>query len=292
MLFRINGLQISNLQKSQNPNLIEVDIIANHLTEDEDGETILKQAFDKDTVRNFLDTGIVDYWHDSENEERTKEARNAAVIGKPIAFRWDNGKPIVTAQLTKTHPRVQEMLPHLEAGQPVFAASVYGSKMVLETKDATGQIHKVIPKITWKSLAIAPSPYVVNTGSGMNVKLLKKANDILCEFDNVESFKTNFQVMEKEQELRKALLAPESVSDLRNTPGGAITKQSIEKKPVQFSLSEDEGLDLIDTLLNFKSKKIPKDKDGYIKYFKNINKQDFGSKSYDLISKYFKNKRS
>ena len=175
MLFRVNGLEISNLKKTNNPDIIEVDIVANHLTPDADGEIILKEAFDQDTVKKFLDHGVIDFWHDSEDAEKTKEARNAAIIGSPVAFRWDAGKPVITANLTKTHPRVQEMLPHLEAGQPVFAASVYGSKMVLESKDSDGNVHRIIPKINWKSLAIAPAPYVVNTGSGLNVKLLKKA---------------------------------------------------------------------------------------------------------------------
>ena len=48
MFFQINGLTIQNLQKASDDKLVKVDIIANHLTEDSDGETVLKEAF------NFL----------------------------------------------------------------------------------------------------------------------------------------------------------------------------------------------------------------------------------------------
>lgn len=292
MLFQVNGLEISNLQKTTDENLIKVDIIANHLTEDSEGETVLKEAFDKDTIESFVNGGgVIDFWHDSKNPALSKEEQNAAVIGKPIGFKWMDGKPVVTAQLTKGHPRVQEMLPHLEAGQPVYAASIGGSKMVLEAKDAQGQIHRIIPKIKWDHLAIAPSHKVVNRAGGMNIRLLQKANDIMCEFDNVNSFISNNGIMEKEEELRKALLAPGSVSDMYETPGGVVTKQSLEKKPVNLTLSENDGLDLIDTIIKVHNKQIPLKKSQYMKYFDEQNKKDFGRKSYGLIDKYFKLKK-
>jgi len=292
----VNGLEISNLQKSKNnDSLITVDIIANHLTEDSDGETILKEAFTDDVIKDFIDNGIIDYWHDSDNAELTKEAQNAAIIGKPIAFRWDHGKPVVTAQLTKTHPIVKEMLPHLQAAQPVYAASVAGSKMVLRATDAQGNKHDIIPKIKWNKLAIAPAPYVVNRGAGMNVRLLNKAQgiqqDIMCEFDNFNIFNQNISIFEKEEDLRKALLAPNSVSSLYNDAGGVTTKQDLEKQPVNLTLSEEDGLDLIDTIIGVHEKRIPLKKAEYMKHFESKNKKDFGHKSYGLINKYFKFKK-
>ena len=289
MFFQINGLQISNLSKAgDNSAVILVDIVANHLTEDSDSETVLKEAFDADTVRDFLATGVMEYWHESRNPNLSKTEKNEYLIGKPTAFRWENGKPIVTAALTKSHPIVEKMLPHLEANQPVYAASIGGSKMVLEAKDASGQIHRIIPKIKWDHLAIAPAPYVINTAPGMNVRLLQKAKDLMCEFDTVDSFITgSIGLIAQEQELRKALMAPSSPGEMYSTPGGAITKQSIEKgKPLSFD--EDESLDLLDTVIGIKNKKIPLQKAEYLEHFKKQNKENFGNKSFRLFSKYFK----
>ena len=291
MLFQVNGFSISNLQKANNDSLIKIDIVANHLTEDSDGEIVLKEAFSQDTIKDFIDTGVIDFWHDSRNPNFSKEEKNAAIIGKPLSFRWENGKPVVTAQLTKSHPIVQSMLPHLEAGQPVYAASIGGSKVVLETKDGEGKTHRIIPKIRWDHLAIAPAPYVINKNAGMNVRLLQKANDIICEFDNMQIFTQNSGIIEKEEELKKALEAPSSAGDLYNTPGGVITKQSIEKKPVDLTLSENDGLDFIDTIIGIKEKRVPLKKSEYIDHFKKKNKEDFGHKSYGLIDKYFKLKK-
>jgi hypothetical protein len=290
MLVQINGFQISNLQKADNSAVVHVDIIANHLTEDQDSETVLKEAFDKETVKEFLDIGVVEYWHESRNPNLTKEEKNKNLIGKPTAFRWVNGIPVVTAALTKSHPIVQDMLPHLEAKQPVYAGSIGGKKMVLETTDAEGTKHRIIPKIKLDHLAIAPAPYVVNRAPGMNVKLLQKANDIMCEFDDVHIFSKNSEVIGREEDLKKALLAPSSTGDLYNTPGGAITKQSIEGGESSITLSEKESIDFIDTIIGIKQKKIPLQKAAYLEHFKQQNKKDFGDKSFSLISKYFKNK--
>lgn len=292
MLFQIDNFSISNLQKAGAT--ISVDIVANHLTEDTDGEIVLKEAFSDEAVNEFLSIGNIDFWHDSKNPALSKQEKSAAIIGKPIAFRWENGKPVVTASLTKSHPLVKDMLPHLEANQPVYAASIGGSKMVLEATDSIGKKHRVIPKIKWDHLAIAPANSVINRAGGMNVKLLQKANnpEIMCEFDNIDVFSKNTHIMEHEESLMKALTAPESVGDLQNTAGGVITKQSIEETPVNMTLTDQDGLDLIDTFIKIKDKKIPMEKAEYLKYFEENNKKDFGHKSYDLIDKYFKIKRS
>ena len=288
MLFQVNGLSIQNLQKAddQKSDVILVDIIANHLTEDDDGETVLKEAFDKDTVDNFLATGVLEYWHESKNPNLTKEEKNKFLLGRPTAFRWEGGKPVVTAALTKTHPIVKDMIPHLKAKQAVYAASIGGSKMVLEAMDANGEKHRIIPKIKWDHLAIAPAPYVINRAPGMNVRLLQKA--VMCEFDDMKVFAQNQGILEKEEELKKALEAPVSVSDVYNTPGGVVTKQDLEKKLVSLSFSENEGLDLLHTVFGIKNKKIPLKKADYLKHFEKQNKKEFGQKSYNLIDKFMK----
>ena len=287
MYFQINGLTIQNLQKAEDDKLIKVDIIANHLTEDSDGEVILREAFNDDEVKNFLDIGVLEFWHESKNPAITKEEKMKAVIGKPIAFRWENGKPVVTAQLTKSHPIVQTMIPHLEASNPVYAASIGGSKMVMQVNDADGREKRIIPKIKWDHLAIAPCNSVINREPGVNVRLLQKANDIIAEFNNLSSFNMmSGNVLQQETELRKALEAPQSVSDMYETPGGAVTKQSLEKTIASLTFNEDEALGLIGTMLMIKDKKIPLTKEEYFKHFK--DKEEFADKSYRLFDKFFK----
>ena len=290
MLFSVNGFSISNLQKATSESTVKVDIVANHLTEDLDGEIVLKNAFNDDAVKEFLDIGVIEYWHETKNPLLTKEDKNKYLLGKPTAFRWENGKPVVTAELTKSHPIVTDMLPHLEANQPVYAAAIGGSKMVLETTDGSGKNHKIIPKIKWDHLAIAPAPYVINRAGGMNVRLTK-ANDIICEFDNLNTFHKNIEIAGREEELRKALMAPASAGELYTEPGGVVTPQSIEKTPVNLTLSEQDGLDFIDTIIGIKEKRVPLKKAEYLNYFKSQKKEDFGRKSYGLIDKYFKLKK-
>lgn len=287
MYFQINGLTIQNLQKASDDKLVKVDIIANHLTEDSDGEIVLREAFSDEAVAQFLSIGQIDVWHESKNPAITKEEKMKAVIGKPIGFRWENGKPVVTAQLTKSHPIVQTMIPHLEAENPVYAASIGGKKMVMQVKDSDGREKRIIPKISWDHLAIAPCNSVINREPGVNVRLLAKANDIIAEFNDVSSFNMmSANIVAREQELRKALEAPQSVGDMYDSPGGVITKQSMEKTLSSLTFSEDEALGLIGTMLMIRDKKIPLSKEGYMSHFK--DKEEFADKSYRLFDKFFK----
>ena len=61
MLLQINGLRISNLQKASSDKVIRVDITANHLTEDTEKETVLKEAFNDEAVKEFLSIGVIDF---------------------------------------------------------------------------------------------------------------------------------------------------------------------------------------------------------------------------------------
>ena len=291
MFFQINGLSIQNLQKATDDKLIQVDIIANHLTEDIDGETILKEAFNPETVKEFLDIGVIEFWHESKNPALTKEEKNQALIGKPTGFRWEKGLPVVTANLTKSHPIVRTMLPHLEADNPVYAASVGGSKMVMQVKDQSGATHNIIPKIRWDHLAIAPCNSVINREPGVNVRMLQKAQDIIAEFNDMNSFRMmSGHIISQEAELRKALEAPGSVGDLYNTSGGVITKRSLEKtNPSTLSLSfdENEAMQLIDTMIKIKNGQIPLNREGYFEHF--THDAEFADKSYRLFDRFFKN---
>ena len=161
--------------------------------------------------------------------------------------------------------------------------------MVMVVKDETGEEKRIIPKIKWDHLAIAPCNSVINREPGVNVRLLQKANDIIAEFNDMNSFKLmSGQVFAQETELRKALEAPESVSDLSETSGGVVTKQSIEKKPVTLTFSEDEAMKLMKAMFMVKDDKIPLTKEGYYEHFK--DDAEFADKSYRLFDKFFKKK--
>lgn len=293
MLFQINGFTV--LEKASKDGVIAVDIIANHLTEDRENETMLKEAFDKDTVKEFLDIGVIEFWHESRNPALTKKEKFEAIIGKPVAFRFnDEGKPVVTAHLTADHELVKGMIPHLKAKQPVYGASMGGGKVAMEVSDAEGKKHRVIPRIKWDHLAIAPSNNVINRSPGLNVSLLQKADgsELFCEFNSIDHFISGANnVFENEQVLMKALMAPSSVSDMYSAPGGVVTKQSLESKIANLTLSEDEGFDLLDTIIGIKKKTIPLKKADYLDHFKKQNKEEFGKKSYSLISKYMTRKK-
>jgi hypothetical protein len=289
MFFQVNGLEISNLNKGSDSSVVTVDIVANHLTEDTDGEIVLKQAFNKDTVNKFLDIGVVEFWHESKNPLLTKEDKNKYLIGHPKSFRWEKGKPVVTAALTKSHPIVQEMLPHLEANQPVYAGSVGGKKMVLEVTGADGKKHKAIPRIDWDHLAIAPKNSVINREPGLDVRILQKAGDIMLECDDMNVFASNFlNISLKEEELKKALLAPASVGDLYNTSGGVITKQDLEKSAINLTFNEDDSLLLLDTILGIQTDSLPVNVSQLKNHFTVLGKEEFGNKFCFLLSKYFK----
>ena len=294
MFFQVNGLQVKSMEKAtaNDDKIAVVDIIANHLTEDTDGETVLKEAFSPEAVAEFLDIGVIEFWHESKSPLLTKEEKNAMILGKPVAFRWENGLPVVTAHLTKKHPIVAEMLPHLEAENPVYAASIGGSKIVLEAAGPNGQVHHIIPKIKWDHLALAPANMVVNREPGVNVKLLHKANEmtLFMDFDSMNTFKrSSNQFFSQEQQLCKALSAPGSVGDMQSTPGGVITKQSLEKSVVALTFSDEEARKLIDTILKIKKGGvIPSDEKRYREYFAAQNDSEFADKSYRLFSEYFK----
>jgi hypothetical protein len=95
------------------------------------------------------------------------------------------------------------------------------------------------------------------------------------------------EYLNNEVELRKALGAPESVSDLHNTSGGVLTKRSQLNKGediAELSLSEDEALDFLEIVLSIKDRKIPATESGILEFCKDA---DTGRKIISLINKYF-----
>lgn len=206
-------LQISNwrIEKAKggvdNDKIVGVRMVANKLDLDKENQEILPQAFSKATIDNFLEEGIID-WHHQSVMGRTQNERANAIIGKPISFEWEGKLPVVYANLTKGHPIVKDsILPHLEADQPVFGASVGGSvkkaKSVWDSeinglKDQISEIH-------WDHLAICGRPYAVSGGTEVSMIKALGAEGILINYSDIGEFERNYFLTERETELRKAL---------------------------------------------------------------------------------------
>lgn len=193
-------LEKASGQKETN-STVPIRMIANRLEVDKENQEILPQAFNKATVDNFIKYGIID-WHHQSVTGKTAQSRASAIIGKPTGFEWEDKLPIVYGNLTKAHPIVKEsILPHLEADQPVFAASVGGNiqkaRNVLDI--STQKSKEQILAINWDHIAIAASPYVISAGS--DVKMVKAmlqegeiAEDVCISFANLNSFETEYDV--------------------------------------------------------------------------------------------------
>ena len=93
-------------------------------------------------------------------------------------------------------------------------------------------------------------------------------------------------IFSQEEELKKALEAPASVSDMQTTSGGVITEQDLEKKPASLTFSEDDAVRLIKAAIGVIRDEIPRTEQGYRDHFK--DDVEFADKSYRLFNKCFK----
>lgn len=241
MFVTVGNFKLLKAEEGESDKTIRVKIIANNLTLDTKDEQILPEAFDEGTVKEFLDIGIIDWHHQSILGKSSKE-RAAAIIGKPIAFQWENGLPVVVADLPKSHPIVKNsIIPNLEAGLPVFAASVGGkTKEVAPSFDhSTGRMKNNISKIFWNHLAITGAPYVINTAPGTQVSLVKAAfsgeeertEELAVHFRDISYLTAQADILNRETELRKALEAGTETDSAEKTGMDALQKQSLEDKP-------------------------------------------------------------
>lgn len=216
--------------KKETSSTIPVRMIANRLELDKQNQEILPQAFNKATVDNFIKYGIID-WHHQSVTGRTAQDRAAAIIGKPTDFEWENNLPIVFGNLTKAHPIVsQSILPHLEADQPVFAASVGGSIKKAKTSIdmATQKTKEHIMAIDWDHIAIAASPYVISAGSDVSMvkAMIQKGviqDEVCMRFADLDSFETEYDVC-----FNKALTVGAGTNSANLTGVDAVRTQSLE----------------------------------------------------------------
>lgn len=228
---------------------ITVKMIANRLEVDKENQQILKQAFNKATVNNFLKYGIVDWHHKSVTGKNAQE-RSSAIIGRPVDFKWEEGLPVVYAKLTKAHPIVKNaILPHLEANQSVFAASVGGNikkaQNVMNPK--LSQITEQVLEFDWEHIAIAGSPYVISSGS--SVSLVKAADSTISEpcidFSDITAFERDLDLCLKGDEIRKALEMGSNTNSAELVGADALRMQSNQKSSLNYkSLLHDVGMGL------------------------------------------------
>jgi len=242
----IGNFQLQKADRPEDDKYVYVRMIANRLDIDKENQQILPQAFSKATIENFLKNGIID-WHHQSVLGKTSEERAKAILGEPYDFKWEDGLPVVYARLTKGHPIVRDsILPHLDAEQRVFSASVGGSiKKIKKFFDkAINTAKEEILAIDWNHLAIAATPYVISAGSA--VSMVKAQNDLCVEFSDVSAFESEIDIITKEGELRKALQmgAGTDVSSLAGAD--ALRMQSLEGDRQYNRLRDDVMFAIMD----------------------------------------------
>lgn len=246
---------------SEDDKVIRVRMVANMLEPDKEDQEILPTAFSKATIDEFLKDGIIDWFHKSMTG-RTIQEKSESVLGRPIDFKWEGGLPVVYAELTKAHPIVRDsILPHLEAENDVFGASVGGKikkiKSVFDKKlnKARDKIHEFV----WQHLAIAPRSYIVSGGSA--VSLIKANDSISVNFSDIGAFCADYDILSNSELIHKALEAG-TATDISNMSGYDATRaQSLE------GANDDQKI--VQRIINgiFK-KRIKPSKQGVISYLK------------------------
>ena len=101
----------TTLEKSgqEENGLIPVKIKINSPTPDRDGDRILAEAFDKETMDDYLANGIIDFDHQSVRG-KTEEEKAKAIIGKPRRFYFENGSPVIEGVLFKDNKYVRDAI--------------------------------------------------------------------------------------------------------------------------------------------------------------------------------------
>jgi hypothetical protein len=218
---------------------VPVRMVANRLEVDRENQEILPQAFNKATIDKFVSHGIID-WHHQSVTGKTPEQRAQAILGKPYDFQWEDSLPVVYGNLTKAHPIVRDsILPHLEAEQSVFAASVGGNiRKARRATTANNKSKEQILEIDWEHLAIAGSPYVISPGSEVSlVKAYGRENaEVRFVFSDLSSFEAECDLVFRGDEIRKALEAGAGTDIAGLTSVDALRTQSLEGKPVDYKM--------------------------------------------------------
>lgn len=228
MLIAIGNWNICKAEEDEKT--VRVRMVANSLRPDREDEEILPQAFDKATVQEFVENGIID-WHHQSVLGKTPEDRARAILGKPYSFAWENSKPVVYATLTKANPIVSDaILPHIEAKQAVFGASVGGSvkkaQTVVDTN--TKKPKRQILALSWNHLAIAALPYVISPGTAVEMVKAYGRDDMMIRFTDISEFVEKSWLLERQEAIVKALEVGSGTDIATLTGGDALREQSLE----------------------------------------------------------------
>lgn len=289
-LFYFMRLEIGNwtLEKAknkiENDKIVPIRMIANRLKVDKENQEILPKAFNKATVDNFIKNGIID-WHHQSVAGRTPEDRARAIIGKPSEFAWEkeNGVklPVVYGNLTKSHPIVKEsILPHLEAEQDVFGASVGGNiKKASKVHDPViDKIKEQISAINWDHIALAGKPYVISQGSRVSLckafvpEMAEVQDSEMFQFASISSFEDDYELLSiSGKQFRKALQVGAGTDSAALVGGSALRTQS---KLTDYT-------NLVNTILfGMKGRKIGESSDGVRTYLKAEGYKEKAIKSF------------
>lgn len=251
MLVEIGSFTLEKAKNAkENDKVVPIRMVANRLEVDKDGQEILPQAFNKATVGKFLEHGVID-WHHQSVTAKTPQERAAAILGRPYDFQWEaplnkaDGRklPTVYANLTKSHPIVRDsILPHLEADNQVFAASVGGSvRKARQVQDPATQRNKEqILEIEWEHLAIAGAPYVISAGS--EIAMVKaygsESREVLIRYSDMTAFEEQHDLLFRGNEIYKALQAGAGTDVAQHTGLDALRVQSLEGSPAKLTYSQ------------------------------------------------------
>lgn len=238
-------LEIGNwtLEKASNAKetdkTIPIRMVANKLQLDKEGQQILPQAFNKATVDRFLSDGYID-WHHVSVTGKTPEERANAIIGKPYDFQWENNVPVVYGNLTKAHPIVKNsIMPHLDADQKVFGASVGGNvekaRNVIDS-DLNSPKEQILA-INWEHIAIAASSHVISSGSEVSLVKAKNSDskEPCIKFADISAFEDDHDLCMRGDEIRKALEVGAGTDSATLTGMDALRQQSKQKKGYDFT---------------------------------------------------------
>lgn len=254
---KIMRIELGNwyLEKAANAKetdkLVPIRMVANRLDVDKENQQILPQAFNKSTVGKFLKHGIID-WHHVSVTGKTPEQRAQAIIGKPYDFKWEDDLPVVYGYLTKAHPIVRDsILPHLEADQKVFGASIGGNIKKARNVLDPGQHRpkEQILEIDWEHISVAASPYVISSGSEVTMVKAKGSEqpEPIIKFTDITALEQDFDLTcMSGEEIRKALTVGAGTDISTLTGVDALRQQSKQREYNYATLVEEVALGLQD----------------------------------------------
>jgi len=285
MIVAIGNWELKKADKQPDYMSVNVRMVANSMSPDKEDDEIVPQAFNEQTVKEFIENGIID-WHHQSLLGKTQEERAKAILGKPYYFEWVDNKPVVYATLTKSNPIVKDaILPHLEAGQKVFGASIGGSirKAQVVWDNVRKKNKRLIMSIVWNHLAIAALPYVISSGTSVEIVKAYGNEDLFVKYSDLSQFKEKISLLYSEEGIRKAIEAG-TATNIEDILGGqALQEQDLEGSSDDYIY--DYHAHALITLIT--KRKIEPNKQSIIRHLRSLG---MTSKQIDRIWARFKEK--